>query len=91
MQAYNITDVYHKHIEILNQAAIEPVLITKQSKPSYVIISVDCYHKLLNRLEELEDLLLGQAAEMAVSESEMVGTEIFTSTLEYLANNQAGE
>ncbi|WP_225977396.1 hypothetical protein [Nostoc sp. CENA543] len=52
-------------------------------------ISPKNYRKLINRLKKLEDMLLGQAAETALSQSAMVGTENFTSALERLANGEA--
>ncbi|MFM7369778.1 MAG: hypothetical protein ACKO2Z_18730 [Sphaerospermopsis kisseleviana] len=33
-------------------------MLTKQSRPSHVIISADSYQKLLDRIQELENLLL---------------------------------
>ena len=86
MQTYTLTDARNKHGEVFDKAAIEPVLLTKQSRPSHVIISADSYQKLINRLQELEDMQLVQNAETALSQSKMVGTEAFTSALEYLAN-----
>jgi prevent-host-death family protein len=89
MQTYTLTDARNKHGEVFDKAAIEPVLLTKQSRPSHVIISVESYQKLINRLEELEDMVFAQAAEVALSQSKMVGTEAFTSALEHLANGEA--
>ncbi|MTJ48307.1 type II toxin-antitoxin system Phd/YefM family antitoxin [Dolichospermum sp. UHCC 0259] len=86
MQTYSLTDARNKHGEVFDKAAIEPVLLTKQSRPSHVIISADSYQKLINRLQELEDMQLVQNAETALSQSKMVGTEAFTSALEHLAN-----
>ena len=89
MQTYTLTDARNKHGEVFDKAATEPVLLTKQSRPSHVIISADSYQKLINRLEELEDMVFGQAAEVALSQSKMIGTEAFTSALEHLANGEA--
>ena len=86
MQTYTLTDARNKHGEVFDKAAIEPVLLTKQSRPSHVIISADSYQKLITRLQELEDMQLVQNAETALSQSKMVGTEAFTSALEHLAN-----
>jgi prevent-host-death family protein len=86
MQTYTLTDARNKHGEVFDKAAIEPVLLTKQSRPSHVIISADSYQKLITRLQELEDMQLVQSAETALSQSKMVGTEAFTSALEHLAN-----
>lgn len=33
MQHYTLTDARNRHGEIFDQAAIEPVLLTKQSRP----------------------------------------------------------
>ncbi|MEH2252694.1 type II toxin-antitoxin system Phd/YefM family antitoxin [Nostoc sp.] len=89
MQTYTLTDARNKHGEVFDKAAIEPVLLTKQSRPSHVIISAESYEKLINRLEELEDMVFGQAAEVALSQSKMIGTKAFTSALEHLANGEA--
>ncbi|WP_298904186.1 type II toxin-antitoxin system Phd/YefM family antitoxin [uncultured Nostoc sp.] len=89
MQTYTLTDARNKHGEVFDKAATEPVLLTKQSRPSHVIISAESYQKLINRLEELEDMVFGQAAEVALNQSKMIGTETFTSALEHLANGEA--
>ncbi|MEA5551887.1 type II toxin-antitoxin system Phd/YefM family antitoxin [Anabaena cylindrica UHCC 0172] len=89
MQTYTLTDARNKHGEVFDKAATEPVLLTKQSRPSHVIISADSYQKLLARLQNLEDILLAQNAETALNQSKMVGTEAFTSALEHLANGAA--
>ncbi|HAG79795.1 MAG TPA: prevent-host-death protein, partial [Cyanobacteria bacterium UBA12227] len=47
------------------------------------------YQRLIHRLEELEDLLLGKAAEVALKNSHFVGTETFTVTLQGWANGEA--
>jgi prevent-host-death family protein len=89
MQRYTLTDTRDRNSEVFEQAAIEPVVVTQRSQPSHVIMSADAYQRLLKRLEELEDMLLGQAAETALNSSHLVGTETFTSTLQRLANGEA--
>ncbi|MEI2581172.1 type II toxin-antitoxin system Phd/YefM family antitoxin [Scytonema sp. PRP1] len=89
MQTYTLTDARNKDSEVFDKAAIEPVLLTKQSRPSHVIMSAESYQQLIDRLRELEDMVLGQAAEVALSQSKMVGTEAFTAALERLANGEA--
>lgn len=86
MKSYTLTQTRNQHGEVFDKATIEPVLITKQKRPSHVILSAEAYQQLVNRLEELEDLNLGKAAETALSQSSMVGIEEFTTTLEKLAN-----
>ncbi len=89
MQTYTLTDARNKHGEVFDKAAIEPVLLTKQSRPSHVIMSAESYQQLIDRLRELEDMVLGQAAEVALNQSKMVGTEAFTAAVERLANGEA--
>ena len=86
MQNYSLTDARNKHGEVFDKAAVEPVLLTKQSRPSHVIMSAETYQKLVERLEELEDMVLAQEANVALSNSEMVGSKAFTNALENLAN-----
>lgn len=85
MQRFSVKEIQNTHNEVLNQAAIEPVLLTDESQPSYVIMSVENYEQLINRLALLEDLIIGQQAQTALSNSRMVGTETFTAELKRLA------
>ncbi|MBD0345749.1 MAG: type II toxin-antitoxin system Phd/YefM family antitoxin [Coleofasciculus sp. Co-bin14] len=89
MQSYTLTDTHNRLSEVFEKAVTEPVLVIEQSRPSHVIMSADTYQRLLKRLEELEDMLLGQAADAALKNSHMVGVETFTSTLQRLANGEA--
>ena len=89
MKTYTLTDARNRHGEVFDEAIIEPVLLTKKTRPSHVILSVQAYQKLVERLEKLEDLALGRAAEEALKESNMVGPETFTAALKRLANGEA--
>jgi len=86
MQTYTLSEARNRHGEVFDQAAVEPVLLTKQSRPSHVLMSVESYQQLIDRLTQLEDILLGQTAEEARNQSQMVGTENFVKTLKELAN-----
>ena len=86
MKSYTLTQTRNQHGEVFARANIEPVLVTKQKRPSHVILSALAYQKLITRIEELEDLNWGRMAENAQKKSPMVGSEKFTATLEKLAN-----
>lgn len=86
MESYTLTQTRNQHGEVFDKATVEPVLVTKQKRPSHVILSAEAYQKLVDRLEELEDLNLGSSAETALTQSKMIGSEEFTATLEKLAN-----
>ena len=60
MQRFSATEIRNTPSEALHQATIEPVLLTADSQPSYVIMSIDNYEHLLDRLARLEDLELGR-------------------------------
>ncbi|MBD2679653.1 MULTISPECIES: type II toxin-antitoxin system prevent-host-death family antitoxin [Nostoc] len=85
MRQFSLGDIQNLHSDVLEQAATEPVVLTSKSQASYVIMSVDNYEQLMNRIAQLEDFILGQQAQMAVANSRMVGSEIFTTELERLA------
>lgn len=86
MKSYTLTQTRNQHGEVFDRAKIEPVLVTKQKRPSHVILSAETYQHLVTKLEELEDLKLAQAAKTALNKYSMVGSEKFTATLEKLAN-----
>jgi prevent-host-death family protein len=86
MKSYTLTQTRNQHGEVFDKATVEPVLVTKQKRPSHVILSVETYQQLINRLEELEDLKLGSSVEVALTQSSMIGSEEFTAILEQLAH-----
>ena len=85
MQRFSVGEIQNPDSKVLNQAAVEPVLLTEESQPSYVVMSVESYEQLINRIAQLEDLIIGQQAQAAICNSQMVGTETFTAELERLA------
>lgn len=85
MRQFPLRELQNPHSNALKQATTEPIIITSESQSSYVIMSVENYEQLMNRITQLEDLILGQEAQMAVATSKMVGSEIFTAELERLA------
>ena len=86
MKSYTLTQTRNQHGEVFDKAAKEPILITKQKRPSHVILAADTYQQLIDRLEELEDLHLAQTAETALKQSSMIGSKEFTLALEEIAN-----
>ena len=89
MHTYTLSEARNRHGEIFDRAATEPVLLTKQSRPSHVLLSATAYTKLLDKLTELEEAVWGQKATEVLSKAEMVGTEVFTNALTKIANGEA--
>lgn len=86
MKSYTLTQTRNQHGEVFDKAQVEPVLITKQKRPSHVIMSAKSYQQLIAKLEELEELNLGKIAKKALNQSSMVGSEKFTAALERMSN-----
>ncbi|MBW4539968.1 MAG: prevent-host-death protein [Myxacorys chilensis ATA2-1-KO14] len=86
MQSYSLREVRGLQDEVLEKATVEPILLTEESKPGYVIMSAQNYQQLLDKLTALEDRALGQLAETALKNSQMVGVETFTAELQRLAS-----
>jgi hypothetical protein len=40
MQCFSVTEIQNTPSEALHQATVEPVLLTAESQPSYVIMSI---------------------------------------------------
>jgi len=81
MQSFTLIDIRDRCDEVFNQAAAEPILLTQESQPSYVLLSIYDYRQLIDRLDSLEDRALGKLAELARNQSQMVGAEPFTAEL----------
>ncbi|MEM1283208.1 MAG: type II toxin-antitoxin system Phd/YefM family antitoxin [Chlamydiota bacterium] len=54
MQSYTLTEVRNQHGKVFDRAKLEPVLITKQKRPSHVILSAEAYQKLIDHIQTLE-------------------------------------
>jgi PHD/YefM family antitoxin component YafN of YafNO toxin-antitoxin module len=89
MQCFSVAEIQNTPSEALHQAAVEPVLLTAESQPSYVIMSIENYEQLIGRLTRLEDLAIGQQAQTNLATSRMVGTENFTTEIHRLSVQKA--
>jgi len=89
MQSYTLTDARNHHGEIFDLAATEPVLLTKNARPSHVVLSARAYEAMLTKLQQLEDAHWGRQAEKALKTSRMMGGKKFTVTMERLARGKA--
>ena len=85
MQCFSVNEIQNTSSETLHQAAVEPVLLTAESQSSYMIMSIENYEHLIDRLTRLEDLAIGKQAQTNLATSRMVDTEIFTAEIQRLA------
>lgn len=85
MRQFPLGELQNPHSDALEQAATEPIILTSESQASYVIMSVENYEQLMNRFAQLEDSILAQQVQIAMANSQMVGSEIFIAELERLA------
>lgn len=86
MQQYSIEEMRECFQDVLDSATSEPVILVNQSRPSYVVLSVQNYRQLIARLTELEDRALGEQAETALQNSALIGTETLITEFQQLAN-----
>jgi len=89
MQSYPLTEIRDRQNEVLDQATVEPVLLTTESQPSYVLLSAHRYQQLVDRLTLLEDCAFGQLAQTALERSQMVGSETFVAELQQIAHSDS--
>jgi prevent-host-death family protein len=88
MYTYTLSEARNRHGEIFDRATAEPILLTKQSRPSHVLMSAVAYDKLIDKLTELEEATWGKKATEALSQEIMMGNEVFTNALQQIANGQ---
>jgi prevent-host-death family protein len=89
MVTHTLTDARNRHGEIFDEALAEPVLLTKNGRPTHVVLSAKLYENLLRRLEEAEDRAWGEAAMRAKATSPLVGSEKFTAALKRILDAEA--
>ena len=82
LKTFSLSETKTQHGKVFDLAIKEPVIITKQSRPSHVILSYDDFDALANRVRELEDAMLGKAANDVLARSKMMGSDAFTAALE---------
>lgn len=85
MATFSLSDVRNKHGEVFDVAMTEPVLVTKNSRPSHVVCSAKLFSSLTERLRVLEEMQLGDAAAKACYASSLVGAKEFTAEMKRLA------
>ncbi len=85
MAVFSLSDVRNKHGEVFDIAMSEPVLVTKNARPSHVVCSAKLFSSLTERLRELEDSQLGEAAMQARIASPLVGDKEFAAAIGLLA------
>ena len=88
MTTFTLTEAKNRHGEVFDRAMAEPVILTKQGRPSHVVLSALQYDTLMNRLTALEDRLLGEKATAALAEEELVGSEAFTAALREMIDGE---
>ncbi|MCE7985902.1 MAG: type II toxin-antitoxin system Phd/YefM family antitoxin [Caldilinea sp. CFX5] len=56
-QMASISVLKNDHLKVLAQAAQEPVVLASRNQPVGVLLSPQHWEKLLNRMEDLEDMV----------------------------------
>lgn len=96
MHTYTLSDVHKRHGEVFDRASVEPVIVTKQNRPSHVILGADLWSIPVEELfgksalsvEEVAAAVASEApvdkAEMAAAVSSTFGSGFFSAFLRHL-------
>jgi PHD/YefM family antitoxin component YafN of YafNO toxin-antitoxin module len=85
MQQFSVEEMKERSQDVLESATSEPVVLVDQAQPSYVVLSMQSYQQLIDRLTEFEDQALGRLAELALQNSSFVGEDVFVKELQRFA------
>jgi prevent-host-death family protein len=77
MKEYTLTDCRNKHGEVFDTATREPVRLTKQGRPSHVLLSAQVFERLISKVQAAEDQLHGEAAQRLLKEEPTLGADAF--------------
>lgn len=75
-QMASISVLKNDHLKVLAQAEQEPVVLASRNQPVGVLLSPQHWEKLLNRLEDLEDLVEVLSALLREERGEITAEEI---------------
>lgn len=89
MATFTLTEARNRHGEVFDLAAAEPVVLTKNGRPSFVVVSARDYELMTSRLAELEDQILGEQAAEALATYKTVGSKKFTAALKKMIDGDS--
>jgi len=69
MKSFALSDANHDLSSLIDRAAEEPILITRQGEEVAVMISPSLYQEMIDALEELEDTAAYDAAKARKEDS----------------------
>lgn len=78
---FTLTEAKTRHGEVFDRAVAEPVTLTKNGRPSHVLMSAQHFASLIQRLEDLEDHAWGDRATAVRDTSPTVGPDAFEAML----------
>ena len=84
---FTLTDARNRHGEVFDEATAKPVMLTKNGRPSHVILSVRLFRDFMARMNELEDRAFGEKAREALATDSFVGPDVFAAELKAMIAN----
>ncbi|MCE7986992.1 MAG: type II toxin-antitoxin system prevent-host-death family antitoxin [Caldilinea sp. CFX5] len=69
-QIVPVSDLRMKHLQVFNLMNNGPVFLAQRSKPAGVLVSVEQWDRLMERLDEQNDLIDALKMELAIARGE---------------------
>lgn len=86
-QTATISDIRHRHLDVLHKAMDSPVMLSSNGKPVAVVVSPEQWDKIVERLEDLDDLVIGLEALLELEQGAETTTPFDEAGLRALIGN----
>ena len=86
-QTATVSDIRHRHLDVIDKAKKSPVMLSSRGEPVAVIVSPDQWNKIVERLEDLDDLVLGLEALLELERGDDTTASIDEAGLRALIGN----
>ncbi len=86
-QTATVSDIRHRHLDVISKAKESPVMLSSKGKPVAVIVSPEQWNKIAERLEDLDDLVTGLEGLLELERGENSTTPIDEAGLRALIGN----
>ncbi len=69
-QTATVSDIRHRHLEVMDKAKDGPVMLSSRGEPVAVIVSPQQWNAIVDRLDDLDDLVTGMEVLLAMQSGE---------------------
>jgi prevent-host-death family protein len=87
-QMVSVSDLKNRHLEVLAKVARGPVLLATRNRPTAVLLSPEMWEGLMDRIEDLEDLITALQVELDLSRGDSAVEPADIAELEAMARRE---